>query len=308
MKKILLAVVLVAAVAVIAMLSSFSAATLPVIGEVRYDLPPEPAVRVQLQAIQAGSLQSSAAFAYRGGDFGDAREFSMGGILVTHPSGKLLFDTGFGKDVDAHFKTVPLLMRLTSSYTKGKTVAEQLSAAGVTVDPTTLSVVLTHVHWDHVSGLPDLPGIGIMINVEEEAFIASGDHAANLIRSFGQLNWRPYSFSAKPYLGFEHSLDLFGDGSVVLVHAPGHTPGSIIAFVSADDGKTYALVGDLVWQREGIDIPAERPWISRRLADKNDAEVRDAIVHMHRLQQAMPNLVIVPAHDRRVWDTLPKLI
>jgi N-acyl homoserine lactone hydrolase len=35
--------------------------------------------------------------------------------------------------------------------------------------------------------------------------------------------------------------------------------------------------------------------------------VRGLIVRMHQLQRALPGLVVVPAHDRRVWDTLPKL-
>jgi hypothetical protein len=32
---------------------------------------------------------------------------------------------------------------------------------------------------------------------------------------------------------------------------------------------------------------------------------RELIVKLHELQQALPDLIIVPAHDRRVWDALP---
>ena len=49
-------------------------------------------------------MYSSAGFAYRGGNLLEERIFSMGGILVEHPKGKLLFDTGFGKNVAEHFK------------------------------------------------------------------------------------------------------------------------------------------------------------------------------------------------------------
>ena len=92
----------------------------------------------------------------------------------------------------------------------------------------------------------------------------------------------------------------------MLVPGPGHTPGSIIAFVKTSDGKRYALIGDLVWQKEGVDLPAERPWISRRLVDKDPEQVRAAIVHMHRLQKQLPDLIVVPAHDQRVWEQLPR--
>jgi glyoxylase-like metal-dependent hydrolase (beta-lactamase superfamily II) len=145
------------------------------------------------------------------------------------------------------------------------------------------------------------------VNDQERSFIKYGDDATALIRSFGNLNYRVYNFPSGPYLGFNKSYDVFDDGSVVLVPASGHTPGSIIAFITLPGAKRYALIGDLVWQTEGIELPAEKPWISRRLVDWDDQRVRDLIVHMHQLQAAIPGLVIVPAHDRRVWDSLPKL-
>jgi N-acyl homoserine lactone hydrolase len=98
---------------------------------------------------------------------------------------------------------------------------------------------------------------------------------------------------------------VFRDGSVVLVPVPGHTPGSVIAFVNTPDNKRYAFVGDLVWQREGVELPAERPWLSRRLVDDDEAAVRREVARLHRLAQRNPDLVVVPAHDRRVLDTLP---
>jgi len=147
----------------------------------------------------------------------------------------------------------------------------------------------------------------VWINQAELDFIHSGDPASALAASFGDLKYHVYAFPDGEYLGFESSYDVFKDGSVVLVPAPGHTPGSIIAFVNFAAGKRYALVGDLVWQTEGVEIPAQRPWLSRRLVDWNENQVKRWIVHMHRLQAAVPGLTIVPAHDRRVWEALPRL-
>lgn len=292
--------------AAVALALSFSAERLPLVGaEPIFEIPPPTATQdVTLHAIPAGSMESTAGMAYRGGSLTEKRVFGMGGILVRHPQGDVLFDTGFGKDVDQHIKTIPLLMRLTSSYNKGPTVAEQLVAGGY--DLKRLSgVIITHAHWDHVSGLPDL-GASVILSKEEEAFIEGGDEATTLIRSLPGVRYEPYNYLHGAYLGFEPSLDYYGDGSIVLVPVPGHTPGSIIAFVNTSDGKRYALVGDLVWQKEGIDLPAERPWISRRLVDKEPEQVRAAIVHMHRLQKQMPDLIVVPAHDQRVWEQLPR--
>ncbi len=281
-------------------------ATLPIDEDAPIMLVTPPKVQgVRVSALYAGQMESLAAFAYRGGSFGDTRMFGMGSILVSHPQGNLLFDTGFGKDVDLHVARMPLLMRLTTKYTREPTVAAQLADAGVPL--TDISrIVLTHAHWDHVSGIPDLPGVQIMTSQEEATFIESDDPMAALIHGFPDLPIAPLNYREGAYLGFPNSFDVFGDGSVVMVPAPGHTPGSTITFIHTEDGKHYALVGDLVWQKEGIELPAERPWVSRMLVDKDAAAVRREIVHMHRLQKMWPELVIVPAHDRRVWDTLPR--
>jgi N-acyl homoserine lactone hydrolase len=307
MKKILLFLLLaiVAGIGVLAM--TFSGQRLPVPADFRVEVPAaHPPATLKVSALRAGKMYSRAALAYRGGDFGDERVFGMGGILVQHPKGTLLFDTGFGGNVDAHFRTTPQLMQATSRYAKEPTVADQLKAGGIAPQSLT-AVVLTHAHWDHVSGLEDLGAVAVWVNQQELDFVNSGHPATALARALGTRDYRVYGFSGGPYLGFASSYDVFGDGSVVLVPAPGHTPGSIVAFIALPSGQRYALIGDLAWQMEGIELPAERPWLARRLVDEDPAAVRDMLVRLHQLKEAMPNLLIVPAHDRRVWDKLPRL-
>jgi glyoxylase-like metal-dependent hydrolase (beta-lactamase superfamily II) len=259
-----------------------------------------------IAAIRSGTMSSGAMFAFRGGKPGEERQFNMGAILVRHPRGTLLIDSGFGRNIDAHVRRAPALARAVTKYTKGTPVADQLAAAHI--DPKSLmGIVLTHAHWDHVSGLEDLRGVPVMVPERELDFIRSGDMASDLVRSFGDLDYKVYGFPSGPYLGFEESYDVFGDGSVVLVAAGGHTPGSVIAFLTMPDGRRYAFVGDIVWQREGVEIPTERPWLARRMADKDEERVRTVVVRLHMLAHRFPELVIVPAHDTRVWDTLPQL-
>lgn len=306
MKKLLLALLLLVGLPVVIIATSFLPAKLKVTDEVPITLITPPKVPgVRISAIYAGRMESLGAFAYRGGSFSDKRIFGMGAILVRHPSGNLLFDTGFGRDVDQHVQKMPWLLRATTKYTRELTVAEQLEAAKFPLGDIA-RIVLTHAHWDHVSGIPDLPDVQIMTSQEEATFIESDDPAAALVHSFGPLPITPLNYREGPYLGFLRSFDVFGDGSIVMVPAPGHTPGSNITFIHTQDGKHYALIGDLVWQKEGIELPAERALLARMLADSDAAAVRGQIVHMHRLQKMMPDLVIVPAHDRRVWDTLPR--
>jgi glyoxylase-like metal-dependent hydrolase (beta-lactamase superfamily II) len=263
-----------------------------------------PPAGMRLSAIQTGRMYSRAAFAFKGGRFGDQRVFAAGAILVQHPKGTLLFDAGFGPGVEQHIRTGPWLLRTATRYDRQATVAEQLTAAGVAPSSLT-AVVLTHAHWDHVSGLETLPGVPVWVTSEELAFVRGGDDATKLARQLGTSSYKAYGFPDGPYLGFPRSRDLFGDGSVVLVPAPGHTPGSIVAFVATPDGKRYALIGDMAWQREGVDLPAERPWMVR-VVDADRAGVQAMLVRMHQIQAAMPGLTIVPAHDQRVWQTLPQ--
>lgn len=267
--------------------------------------PAHPPAAMTIAAIPSGATLSSAAMAFEGGKSGDKRTFVAGAILVDHPRGRLLFDAGYGRDLAQHFKTAPKLMQLTIKPVLDATVADQLTAAGV--PPASLkAVVLTHAHWDHVSGLADLPGVPVWVDRGELAFINSGDPAAELARKLGLADYRTYDFTNGPYLGFPRSRDVFGDGSVVLVPAPGHTPGSIVAFVNTPDGRHYALIGDTAWQAEGVELPAQKPMLTR-FVDHDPKSTWIMLQRLHAARAAVPGLIVVPAHDARVWASLPQL-
>lgn len=261
---------------------------------------------VSIAAIPTGERESRAMLTFRGGSWSEQRRAVVGGILVRHPRGNLLFDTGFGEHYHDHVSRLNFFARSTSRYTTGTPVARQLAAAGIA--PRSLhAIVLTHAHSDHVSGLDDLRGVPVWLSGPEQKFITDGGRATELIRRLGDFKFVTVEFPDGPYLGFEHSRDVWGDGSVVLVPTPGHTPGSLAAFITLPNGTRYALLGDIVWQKEGIDLPAERPWPVRMVADWDEHRVRELILHFDLLARAFPSLVMVPAHDARVWATLPKL-
>jgi glyoxylase-like metal-dependent hydrolase (beta-lactamase superfamily II) len=262
-----------------------------------------PPAGMTLSALPTGAMHSRAAFAYRGGSLSEARDFAMTAVLVRHPRGDLLIDTGFGRDVAAHARTLPWLMRALSTYTASVPAAEQLQRGGYDLSRLA-GIVITHAHWDHVSGVPGFAA-PVWMSAAERRYVDSGAPMASLLRSFPGATVREFGWDGGPYLGFPRSHDWYGDGSVVLVPVPGHTPGSVTVFVTLPSGARYAFVGDLVWQREGLDLPAERPWLSRHLVDDDAAEVRSAISHMAAVHARFPEIVIVPAHDARAAAELP---
>jgi len=126
-------------------------------------------------------------------------------------------------------------------------------------------------------------------------------------RLFTDIRYEEYGFEGGPYLGFPASHDIYGDGSIVVVPAPGHTPGSVIIFVTVHNGTRYAFVGDLVWQLEGIALREERPWIVRRRADSDPDGNRENLLRMIAMKERLPELIIVPAHDMRAFAVMPTL-
>jgi N-acyl homoserine lactone hydrolase len=124
-------------------------------------------------------------------------------------------------------------------------------------------------------------------------------------RSIEGASMKALTFSDTPYLGFSMSCDVWGDGSLVMVPAPGHTPGSVVAFVALPSGQRIAFIGDIVWQMEGLDREVPKPWLSRLVADYAPAEVLDLIHRLAELKRQMPEMLFVPAHDQKMMGQLP---
>jgi N-acyl homoserine lactone hydrolase len=306
-KKLALGVVLASCSALALLATTFSAAPLPAPAPLVGPLPPaSPPAEMGLFQLPTGVIARSAAFAYRGGAFSDKRSFSMAAALVKHPEGDLLIDSGFGRGIDAHFQAMPAGFRAMTSYERLRSAAEQLDAAGY--DRRRLrGIVLTHAHWDHASGLQDFPDTPVWVTAEERAFIREGGSLTVVAREFGGDHYEIYAFEGGPYLGFPRSHDVHGDGSVVIVPSPGHTPGSVIVFVALPDGKRHAFVGDLAWQREGITEREERPWLQRTAVDADAAGVREGLLRMAAIHERFPGVNLVPAHDARGFAVLPGL-
>jgi glyoxylase-like metal-dependent hydrolase (beta-lactamase superfamily II) len=271
-------------------------------------LPPAASVDgVSFSVIAGADMQSQEGFSVRGGSLTKSFISGLAAFMIEHPHGRVLIDAGVARDVRQHLKAAPLLIRTLASLTVKQPTIDALTAHGL--GPGDLrAIVLTHSHWDHVSGLADLREVPVWITAEELAHARSDDEGGKLYRQLeaqGPLQLHDLIFDRGAYGPFAASHDFFGDGSVVLVPMPGHTPGSVGVFVNLPSGRRFLIIGDTSWTKEGIDWPAEKPWLARRMVDFDAAGVRKQLVLLHQLQRANPNLSIVPAHDARVHKTIP---
>jgi N-acyl homoserine lactone hydrolase len=250
--------------------------------------------------LPTGTYETRAAFAYTGGSFRDKRAFAATAVLVTHPRGDLLIDAGFGSDVAAHVHAQPWYAR--APYQASRTASEQLDASGY--DRARLrGVLITHSHWDHVSGLDGIEA-PVWTNAGELRYAAQARDGKVFRRVSTGHEIHQYEFASVPYLGFPLSHDVHGDGSVVVALAGGHTTGSVIVFVTLPTGPRYAFIGDVAWQLDGVRKPAERPHLMRALADVDAGQVREDLLRVASLAGRMQ---IVPAHDVSAYDGIPAL-
>jgi glyoxylase-like metal-dependent hydrolase (beta-lactamase superfamily II) len=139
-------------------LHTFSASPLPMPAPFAGPLPSAaPPKELAILSVVTGVNHRVTAFGYRGGSLFERRDFAMAGTLVRHPQGDRLIDTGFGRNIDEQFRTLPCGLRRLTPYRVWKPAADQMQDTGY--DLKSLRAILpTHVHWDHVSGLPDFPG------------------------------------------------------------------------------------------------------------------------------------------------------
>ena len=113
----------------------------------------------------------------------------------------------------------------------------------------------------------------------------------------------PIPFTPTPYENFDESYDLYGDGSVVLVRMPGHTPGSIGTFVNLSPTKRFLHVGDTVFAREAIEKRQPKGLLIRPL-DVDRPETGVEISKLAQLHEMEPGLKFIPAHERAAWQAV----
>ena len=177
-------------------------------------------------------------------------------FLVHHPDGLCLFDTGQTARVSEpgyHPRWHPFLRLARFELTPEDEIGPQLHRDGI--DPGTVRwVVLSHLHTDHVGGIADFPGAEVIVS-RTEWERAQG--VSGRLRGYVPQHWplgEPVlvDLAGPPVGPFPGSFDVAGDGSLLVVPTPGHTPGHVSLVVGPGGGGGAFLGGDLADSPGGL--------------------------------------------------------
>jgi glyoxylase-like metal-dependent hydrolase (beta-lactamase superfamily II) len=227
-------------------------------------------------------------------------------FLVEHPgAGPILIDTGLHPAASDDPGQLGPINRRTLANLRidpEQTVAPQLKDRGVRPEDVG-AIVMTHLHFDHASGLGGLPATTVLVSgAEWEAANRPASFLAGYRREHldSRHRYRTLHFgdgSATSWEAFPQTIDLFGDGSVRLASTPGHTPGHLSLIVRLRD-RPALMAGDAIYTmatlREG-----KRPF---RIVDVKAFE--RSLAALQAFDRDHPDAVIIPGHDMSHWEQL----
>jgi glyoxylase-like metal-dependent hydrolase (beta-lactamase superfamily II) len=221
---------------------------------------------------------------------GKAGEIAVPCFLIRHPKGDLLWDAGLG-----------------DHYNYPKEGSDAAPGVHVTVPVTLLAqlrsldlapkninfIAFSHLHWDHTGNANDFPdSVWIMNKMELAAALTLPPPGGVLPET-----WNVYKSAKNETI--EGDYDVFGDGTVMILRAPGHTPGSQVLKLKLKKSGVVILSGDLYHLRTNR--------IFKRVPVFN-ADRADTLASMNRIEAIIKNTHarLIVQHDPRDFQALPK--
>lgn len=220
------------------------------------------------------------------GDYKDQSDvFTNTCYLIRHPDGDLLWDLGLPAAIKGPEPTVNDVFTLTVDVT----IEEQLSLIGLT--PGDIDYVsISHSHFDH-SGQPEAAGNATwLVHTREYQTMFANPETAESYAGFT-------GFERQEFTG---DYDVFGDGSVVILDLPGHTPGHTALQVMLPDNGPVLLTGDLYHRTESRTLKR----VPRFNSD--EALTRQSMARFEQLAQTLEAFVIIQ-HELDDVEQLPTM-
>jgi glyoxylase-like metal-dependent hydrolase (beta-lactamase superfamily II) len=160
-------------------------------------------------------------------------------------------------------------------------------------------IVITHEHMDHIGGIAAHP---LLVQLKP-ALRLTAEQLAN------PKGMEPVKLPAGALAGYEplryEGLHALAPG-VVLIAAPGHTPGSQMVFVKLADGRELLFLGDVSWRNRNIEHVRERPLFMTLMIGEDRRPVLAQFKALNELRRTQPALALVPGHDGPAVENLTK--
>ncbi len=234
-------------------------------------------------------------------------------FLLEHPGvGPVLIDAGLHASVAV--KPAESLGRVGTlafrdiQMDAGQALPAQLRDLGI--DPARVAtVVMTHMHVDHASGISEFPHATFVVSrAEWDAATTQGRMHGYGTRQFDHaFDYRLLDFDAgggdgpASFSGFARSFDLFGDGSVRTVYTPGHTLGHMSVVVRTAGGEVL-ITGDAIYLRRNLDDTH----LPHRTED--DHLYGRSLREIQQYVRETPDALVIPGHDWDAWQGLDPVI
>ncbi len=259
------------------------------------DAPQPAAPDVRLYAMDCGraAFADVDMFGDDGSFAGQSRALVDPCYLIRHPSGDLIWDTGF-PDAVAGMEGGLQIQAMGAHVTMEQTLTEQLAQLQLT--PADVEFVsFSHAHGDHTGNGNLFAASTWIVDPDERAYLfrpeARSD--AQSFSAYSQLE------NAETQLIEQASYDVFGDGSVVIYQAPGHTPGHTVLMLRLPNAGVVLLTGDMYHLAES----RERRTVPRFNVDR--AQTLASMDLVERLA-AENNALVIRQHVQEDFDALPR--
>jgi len=159
-------------------------------------------------------------------------------------------------------------------------------------------IVVTHEHHDHVAGVIRSPHLAevapkTLLNRAQIQTLMERPNVPAL---------RLDSTAAASYLAVDYGLLLPVAPGVVLIRAPGHTPGSQMVYVRLASGREILLTGDIAWLMRGIQDRRQKPDSTSQQLGEDRVTIQQQLAWLSTVN-AQTGIAVLPCHDADWLET-----
>ncbi|MFN8575236.1 MAG: MBL fold metallo-hydrolase [Candidatus Sericytochromatia bacterium] len=262
--------------------------------------------KLELSVIMTGYTSTPEFLIYQGGGLKE-HTTSFSAIYIKHPKGDILFDTGLGTMAKEQQQEMSLINRNLFKFKDLNPIIKQLKENNHDIS-NVKNIILSHMHWDHASGLKDFPNTNIFADKNEFEFAITEDakEPAFIKSQYSSIEnqFKNLEFKKEKFLLFDEICDFYNDGSLILVKLDGHTKGSVGLFIKTQSNKILFFVGDLIWTVKQLKENKGKNVIASKMVDYSPEMIRESIKLINAIKKYDNNIQILPAHDYNVLKKL----